>query len=76
MSNMRLLWLVQSDQRETDVVLCAFIWRNLGFIGLDSQQKKIIIVHLYSVQTQEKGNVEIMQYASGAAPPGAGFLLG
>lgn len=34
-----------------------------------------IIVHLYSAQqTQKKANAEIMQYASGAAPPGAGFL--
>lgn len=49
MSNMRLLWLVQADLHAIYVVLCAFIWRNLGFIGLNSQQKKKI-VHLYSVQ--------------------------
>lgn len=76
MSNMRLLWLVQADLRAIYVALCEFIWTNLGFIGLNSQQKKKIIVHLYSAQqTQKKENVEIMQYASGAAPPGAGFLL-
>lgn len=35
-----------------------------------------VIVHLYSEQQmQKKENVEIMQYASGATPPGAGFLL-
>lgn len=34
------------------------------------------IVHLYSAQqTQKKEKVEIMQYASGAAPSGPGFLL-
>lgn len=76
MSNMRLLWLLQADLRAIYVALCAFIWTNLGFIGLNSQQEKKIIVHLYSTQqTQKKENVEIMQYASGAAPPRPGFLL-
>lgn len=68
MSDMRLRW-------QTCVLLmCIHLDTNLGFIGLNCQQKKRN--HLYSAQqTQKKEKVAIMQSAGGAAPPGAGFLL-
>lgn len=39
MSNMSPLSLVEAALRAIYVMLCAFIWTNLGFIGLNSQEK-------------------------------------
>lgn len=43
---MHLLWLEQADLPASYVVLCAFVWRNLGFIGLNSQQKKKLFIYI------------------------------